>query len=498
MPNARPLRVLALVLGALVVLTTVAPAAAAQGAEPDAGTVTDEKARETSLVTFYGHVFGHGLDAPMPANTQFPKGEDNYGLGTFDYCTPAATATGLPPTNVQPGKDCDSDPNNKLVFYSTAGFVQVSSGSEFSGGGGYAQLHNERGSTKDIVLDTSKPISASVFLSQDFHAWSVSTGTDTYCLHPHPQDAPCVYPYWGWDPGMSPTFVVKASLYYAVLGEYGSAASDMPPIREALEGGQATLVAEGATEPAQVINGIPGYENVYEFTVDLGSPQVGLIPKEANFFLVFSVYNQNGDTKWSGHTWRWWSGEFFPPRFTLPVKNAFDVEGVIPQFVHNKLAIMGVINTPWGSYDVDPAATKLTITNAKGQEIEPVRMEQLADYSVAHGAHYKPVNVTFVWDYVADGLPPGTYSASISAANHQRTAAAECTGTFTILEGGRAGGVTPGICGLQTDAEHKEKEGDPNAPAAAGGSARLPEPPLPTLPVLGLAGLVLARRRGWS
>ncbi len=477
-------------MAGIMVVLVAAPLSVAQ--DPAAPAADAEKTRSTSVITFYGHVFGSTLNNPMPANTQFPTGEDNYGVGATDVCEPV---------NVY--HDCDSDPNNKLAFYSTAGFVQVSSGSEFSGGGSYKQLHNERGSTKDIVLDPQGTIQGALFVSQDAHGWFVGDDFfgETYCVHPNPRDSSCLYPYWGWDPGFSPAFSVKASLYHAVLGEYGGNASDQPPIREAIEDGTATLVAEAERAPERVINGLPNYPNVYEFDVDLGSPKVTTIPKEANFFIVFSVYNvaPDGSSKYSGHTWRWWSGEFFPPRFTLPVKNAFDVESVVPQFVHGKLAILGIINTPWGSYDVDPKATRLTITDASGSEVTPVRIETVADYSVAHGAHYKPVNLTFVWDWQADALKPGRYVATISAANHQRSAASSCASAFTIAPDGTPGSVEPGLCGLQTGAEHRAAVGDASAPAASGGDADagVTPPLLPALPVVAFGGIVLRRRRRW-
>jgi hypothetical protein len=438
--------------------------AAAASHATEAPAPPDAAARPTSIVTFYGHVFGVGAAAPMPANTQFPVGEASYGVGGGGPCTtaPGASAAGVP--------TCDDDPTVKLVLYSTAGFVQISDGEDFTRKGGYAALHNEHGSTKDVLLDTTQPVTASVFLTEDTTSWFVGAG-ETFCFYPNPPDTGCLYPYWGWDAGAFPDAVVKASLYYAVLGEYGADASQAPPVLQAMQGGGATLVASGKTYVQLVTNGLPGSPNVREYKVDLGAPKVERIPKEATFFLVYSFAHESAGTAWGTLEYRVWSGEFFPPRFTLPVKNAFDVEQVVPQFLHGKLALLATINTPWGSYDVNPEATRLTITDERGNVVEPARIETIADYRVAHGAHYKPVNVSFVWDYLADKLPAGAYRATVEAGNHQGSARAACTATFAIGPGGDPAGAQAGLCGLRTDArfQNPQAKGDGHPDASMGG-----------------------------
>ncbi len=454
------------VLIASVLLLPLLGGAVAQG---------DDVSRPTTQVTFFGHVFRHTADAPMPANTQAPKGADNYGLGSFDWCVDGVVwVSNLPATDTEPTPDCAADDRaNKLALFSTAGFVDVRSGSEFTGGGSFEQLHNERGMTKDAILDKSKDVTASVVLSHDYHAWSVDPDGETYCPYiPNPRDTGCPYPYWGWDPGVVPDFVVRASMYYAVLGEYGSSASDLPPVWDSVKDGSAVLIAQGETAPAQVSNGIPNSPNFNRFDVNLGQPLVDKIPKEANFFIIYEFFSRTSGTEWSVHSWRIWAGEFFPPYFTLPVKNAFDVELVIPQFIHDKLVVLGIMNTPWGSYDIDSRATTLTIKDASGKEVTPQSIESFADYSVAHGAHYKPVNITYVWDFKADKLAPGTYTATISGSNFQGSGLSRCEATFTIGANGVPGAVVPGACGQRSaSAEFVNKVSDGAANQADGEEA---------------------------
>ncbi|MDX1612642.1 MAG: hypothetical protein R3185_09735, partial [Candidatus Thermoplasmatota archaeon] len=226
---------------------------------------------ETSTVTFYGHVFGHGLNAPMPANTEAPVGEDNYGFGSFHWCTNQGSAV-LGGASTQ---GCETHPANKLALFSTAGFVDVEDREQFNTEGAYELLHNERGQTKDVLLDTGQPIQATIYLTVDLHSWPA--GGDPYgssCSVPHPPDVPCVYPYWGWDVGVKPDFVVEATLYSANLGEHGASASEAPPIQEAIDSGDAQVIAQGQWGPEMATSGLPGQAGAQQFTVDLGPAQV--------------------------------------------------------------------------------------------------------------------------------------------------------------------------------------------------------------------------------
>ena len=418
--------------------------------------VSGQLAPETSEVTFYGHIFGTGYGGPMPANTEKPIGEANYGLGSYDWCTPAGNAQNLlvPTPNGEVGCGPD-DSNNKVVLFSTAGFVDVRDRAEFLQNGGYALLHNERGQTKDITLDPSRSITATIYLTLDLHAWTVGgTPHGTNCIGTHPPDVPCLYPYWGWDPGTQPDFVMEATLMSASLGAHGGNASDAPPIEQAIRSGEAQVIATGRVGPETVTNGLPGYPNALEFTVDLGPPQITTIPRDQDFFLVYSFYSETSGTQWGHASWRVWSGEFFPPTFTLPVTNAFEVERVIPNFAHGRLALLGVMNTPWGSYDVDPKSVELTVEGPSGSFVEPRHMVRFGDFSVAHGGHYLPVNVTWIWDYQADRLAPGTYTVTVSAQNFQHSAQASCSATFELEAAAngrlRPGAVEEGVCGTQT------------------------------------------------
>lgn len=472
-------------IAVLLSVALVAPAALAQDPAIDDGTPTDEQddssgdagsasssaqgqggsnasgGGNAATTTFYGHIFGAPqLDAPMPFNTEFPEGEENSGLGNFVFCNPA------------PGfANCEDTDAAKLALFSTPGFVQVETVTQWESGGTYAQLHNERGQTKDVLLSGDDSVTATIYLAYDFHGWVVGGG-DTFCMHPHPPDVPCVYPYWGWDMGVNPNAVVEAKLYSAKLGEHGANASEAPPVKEAIESGDATVIAEGKWT-GTMVNGLPGAPQAVKIDVDLGAPSETTIPKENDLVLVYDWYSEAGGAKYINYQWRTYSGEFFPPSYNLTVENPITVERVTPQFAHGRLAFLGIMNTPWGSYDVDPDSVEMEVTGPDGNSFTPENLVKSTDFSVAHGGHFKPVNKTWIWDYQAEGVSSGQYEVTVTASNQQGTATHSCTATFSLEQNEQGelipGTSDPGLCGQQTAEEERVEELEEGAQEEAGG-----------------------------
>lgn len=433
-------------------------------------------------MTFYGHVFGIGRDAPMPMNTQFPEGEADLSQGfTGHYCGIPGDAT------------CEDDPQNEVWLYTTAGFVQIKEYTQFD----YSKLHNERGLTKDTYLDMGRDIKAEFYMSADLHGWLLA-----FCTPGVPHDVPWPVPCWNWDPGYLSQWQVEATIYTGILGEHGGAADEAPDIATAFADGKLTPLATGVSDPVDVQSlEATGNPTVWKFDINLGPPQRDVIKKEESYVVRYQWWSlkPNGEKMVlpEADVWNVDSGEYYPPTITLPVKGAFNVEMVLPQFVYGKLVVLGIMNTPWGSYDVDHDSVQIEIKNTRtGTIIEPRSIQRLADFSVAHGGHYKPVNVTYVWDYAADGVPAGEYDVTISAANFQGSASASCTGGFTLGEGGAAGDIRIGECGVRTISEDQLstiKEGSANDATSRGGDAEplpLPKVSLFTLPV----ALVMLRR----
>lgn len=477
----------------------------AQGAQAQEETEEERQAIEDEPgvpITFYGHVFNNGRANPMPLNTQYPAGEEDYSIGLGGGC-------GAAPPQPDDSADCESWAGNEEFFYTTAGFVQVKSREEFLNNGGYEQLHNERGQTKDIFFDTSQPVTASLYMSADFHGWPVFA---------------CAYMCWNWDPGYFEDWVVEAWLWKAPLGDHGSAASEAPNMGEIANRQLGTLMAHGKTEPTDLISfdeTIPAdalcggpCTTVQEFPVELAwddgfTSSGGIVPKEEDFILEFEWYQETDGQKYIrgsgpvGIVWNLNGGEDYPNRLTLPVRNPLDVELVFPKFVHDKLVILSVINTPWGSYDVDQAATTLTVTDADGREvsIQEGTLTGGLDRSVSHAGHYRPIEGTWVWDYQAQDLAPGSYSVTVETTNFQHSYTTATTADFTITAEGTGGDTRSGRSGLQSfqedvtegvgsavEGEETEQELD----AATGEDKDSPAPGL--FLVTGLLVAVAARR----
>ncbi|HUR26215.1 MAG TPA: hypothetical protein VM327_09415 [Candidatus Thermoplasmatota archaeon] len=464
------------------------------------------QARPGQDITFYGHIFAFGRGVPMPMNTQFPTGEADYSIGTTTHC-------GNPPPAPAANQECRDYASNEQFWYSTAGFVQVKTAEEW--GGDYTLFHNERGLTKDVYLDTSRTPTALYHMSADFHGWLV---------------AACVAACWNWDPGTFQDWTLEATVWHAKLGELHANASQEPDLGEvATRGPSAYKVAHGISESIDMMSfdstvPVVGGHTVWPFPITLEwDPDFvnagGRIPKEDNVVVEWEWYQKTenptgGFNEYitgavgAGIVWNVNSGEDYPSNVVLPVRNPLDVELVYPQFIHGKLVVISVINTPWGSYDIDPAGLKLMVRDSSGNPVQfkDGTLQQVLEQSVAHAGHYQPIKPTWVWDYAAQGLKPGDYTVTVEIPNFQHSVVSSTQAKFTLEEGGE-GTATEGRSGLQSlqgnlHAGHEGTAADPSlatsttttAADGEGGGKHAPAPA--ALALLGsLVGLALLLRR---
>lgn len=493
---------------ACVLLAGLLPAGLAQDAPtPDEGQTREEiLQKEGQDITLYGHIFATnvGGENPMPMNTQFPRGEADLSQGTSTGC-------GAPPPAPADNEDCRADTSNEQRWYSTAGFVQVKNAEEW--GGDYGKFHNERGLTKDVFFDTSKPARATYYMSPDYHGWLVAL---------------CVAVCWNWDPGYYDDWVVESWLIHAPLGELHSNPSEEPEMGDVRARAPGVVVmAHGKSAPTDMISvddtvPVAADPAVTEFKFDYEWDPAfvasgGVIPNTDNIIVEWEWYQETnnptgGTNKYilggapAGLVWNMNTGEDYPANVVVPVRNPIDVELVYPQFIHDKLVILSVINTPWGSYDIDPALISIQVKDKTGTPVQIVdgTMTQVVEQSVAHSGHYQPIKPTWVWDYQKQGLKPGEYSVSVSVTNFQHSVTTETAAVFTIDEAG-TGTTKEGRSGLQTlqgnlHAGHEGTAADPNAvpttsaPASLTSTEKSPGLALP-LAAATLVALALLRRR---
>ncbi len=466
----------------------------------------DIASRSGVPVTFYGHIFDVTTGSPMPMNTQFPINEDDFSRGFGGSC---GSRMGVPLSPNEDGSnmDCGNDTLTANFWYTTAGFVQVKNADEW--GSDYGKFHNERGQTKDIYLDTSTPITATYWMSADFQGWPVAA-CGVMCVN--------------WDPGVLQDWVVEAWVWHASLGNWSEDPSLPPDMGVVISRDPAaTLVAHGKTEPIdmQSFDGtIPavGAKTVYDFNVELAYDAAfvsagGVMPYDENVIVEFQWYQETDGDQYiilppTGAAWNVNAGEDFPPKVVFPVRNPMDVELVYPRFVHDKLVVLGIINTPWGSYDIDRELTRMVVKDGKGNvvPVDPALVTDTLDSSVAHGGHYKPINATWVWDYQAQGLAPGDYTVTVETTNFQHSYTTSTTAAFTINAEGLGEASEAGRSGIQsfTDAELRAfQEASGGGASAAPTSSTPPDDdggkgsPAPALPlaVAALAAVLLLRRR---
>ena len=497
----------ALVMAALLASLVALPVLAQDPPVADAAKTREEILKQPGQpITFYGHMFATnvGQENPMPMNTQFPKGESDLSQGTSTTC-------GQPPPAPADNADCRADTSNEQRWYSTAGFVQVKSAEEW--GGDYAKFHNERGLTKETFLDPTTPITATYYMSPDFHGWLT-----VLC------DAVC----WGWDPGYYQDWVVEATVLHASLGPLHMNASEEPPmgdVRARADG--VVVIANGKSAPTDMVSvddTVPAAADptVTEFKFELAWDEAfvasgAVVPPTDNLIVEWEWYQQTDNPAGgvneyilgsgpAGLVWNLNTGEDFPANIVVPVRNPIDVELVYPQFIHDKLVILSVINTPWGSYDIDPALIKIVVKDASGNPVpfQEGTLEQVVEQSVAHSGHYQPIKPTWVWDYQKQGLRPGDYTVTVEVTNFQHSVTTDTVASFSVTADG-AGQTQEGRSGLQTlvgnlHAGHEGTAADPNAAGSATTSSapattteESPGLPFAVL-AAGLVALALTRR----
>lgn len=485
-------------LVALLAVALLLPASMAQSpTTPDVKQTRDEILKQPGqLVTFYGHIFGIDQSNPMPMNTQFPAGEADYSIGFASGC-------GNPPP-LPADTGCETWTGNNQLWYSTAGFVQVKTAEQW--GGDYGLFHNERGMTKDVYVDTSQKPVSTYYMSADFHGWLVAL---------------CSVTCWNWDPGYYQDWVVESWLWHAPTGELHSSPSDKPDMSAVIgRTADAVLMAHGKTEPFDLWSldpSIPtGQQTVWPFISEMDWDEAfaatdGSVPLTSNIIMEFRWYQETDGQKyiWRGGTapnWNVNSGEDFPANVVIPVRNPLDVELVYPQFIHDKLVLLSVINTPWGSYDIDPALIKLVVKDSGDNlvQFKDGTLTRIVEQSVAHSGHYQPIKPTWVWDYKTQGLRPGDYTVTVEVTNFQHSVTSSTTGLFTINADG-GGSTQAGQKGLQSlqgsiHDGHQGTAADPSVAQSTSSTApavSTEESPGLAVPLLGaaLVALALLRRR---
>lgn len=428
MSRHKPL--LAASLALLFVLSMTSPASASPGAHGEAygSTAGDPRVFEDGKACFdallasgaadrgstcdvlYAHIFD--LLQWVPVNVQRPSSEFYQDL-----------AQGFP--GVPVGHE-EYHNLNELMLNSSPGFV------EYLEPGTDPRIHPERGITADVVFDPDVPITGYWYLSADFD--EIATVDD---IPPGSGMGP--------DAGILPCLTVRMVLQ---TGQYAFKGTDL-----AAGSTTKTIVsAKAAEEPGESLaeTECPGAgpgdimtpENVTEFEVTLDPLSDPVVIPRGEGFVVrvewyqFAPGNPDDQNKVYQGQINVHTGVEHLARVLMPIQNALVIEKVDPVSFDDKIYVQVQANSPWGSYDVDPASLALTLRDPLGNEIPMQHEPPLLRYSVDHGGHFEPVIAVFEWDAKAQNLAPGSYTIEATAKNWQHSATATAS-TPMEVEGKR-------------------------------------------------------------
>lgn len=375
---------------------------------------------DAHCVVLYGHVFD--ILNVVPINIQSPAS-----------CTPDL-ARGF-------SGEVHTGMKNQMFLRSSPGFVEYEEDKCGVQGQDDPDVHPERGLTSDVTISEDVPVTGFWYLSADSGEFS-PMGLD---------EEPSM--------GVMPCVTVRMQLWTQHYVGLGTLVAEGTTTKTVVSTPEALEEALGPTQD-QVDDVCPGSEEtvdpeqVTEFRVDMEKQDSLLIPDYEGYVIGVQWYQHDGgdpdddgnnlmQREWNIHT-----GSEYPNRIVMAVKDSIRIDRVNVQDFDNKLWIRGSINTPWGSYDVDTKNIRIEVVDEDGNTVIDQDSEYVDDmilqYSVNHDGHFKPVNATLPWDYQAQDLPPGEYTARVTVTNWQHTQDAIGEQTFTITDEGFSPGAAPG------------------------------------------------------
>jgi hypothetical protein len=192
------------------------------------------------------------------------------------------------------------------------------------------------------------------------------------------------------------------------------------------------------TYPITMYNA-PGEDAVYEFEVPMRviNPTIPSAASSQGYVVTVVPYQvkQGEEAEFTQAEWRVRTGAKFPPRIVVDVANPMVTKHTLVHTYDDQLFFRWSFVSPWGSYDLDPASLEIQVDGPKqltGADIEFIKLK----HSIDHDGHFKPVNASWRYPYVANPLPPGEYTVKASVHSLQHTYLLEWSETFTVDERG--------------------------------------------------------------
>lgn len=357
-----------------------------------------------------------------PLNTQFPNPDREIDLDR-GFTMPTVYVA-------QEGAPCCKFPNNEFKLFSTAGLI------EYLPDG--FRVHQEPGLAEpvEIVPIDGEYVYLYWYMSPEIGPQSVAA------------DRPGVVPALGVYAKMNlGRFPSDDSRLLIAEGDTGSGYQSETPFADNQCSECVTLVTRpGESDP------------VYEFKVPLKLERT-TIPdvrdpafsdKEKGYVLQVIPYQlEQEKVRVTQADWRLRTGPEYAPRLVLDVDQPLVTKSTRIHTFAEGLFFRWSFNSVWGTYDVDVNSLDIRIDGPK--KLGPAELELVKiKYSFDHDGHFKPINVTWRYDFVNQPLPAGEYTVSAMVHNLQDTYMLDWTDTFTVdaqgvpqvedLGGGLSGG----------------------------------------------------------
>ncbi len=354
-----------------------------------------------TCVVLYGHIFD--LLSDVYINVQgLPAKQPDLARGFTAYVTAEELGFDL----------------NELELYSSPGFVEYASDDDID-----PRIHSERGITADVLVSQTVPVVGYWYMSADAEEVSATGGDRT------PVDA-----------GAMPCLTVRMKIETGrVLGD-GDVLAAGETTKTVITDGMTNEQVAAAQHDCSLMGGASSADlmmpnEVTEFRVDLGIPTADL-PADKGFLVHVEWYQwapDGGDraNKAAQREWNLHTGPENPNRVVMGLDNPLVVREVVPVFFDGMVHVRAFIDSPWGSYDVDPGSVELSVYGPDDQRlVDASILDTDARFRVDHGDHFEPMLARSGWDISADKPEPGRYRLEVSAKNWQHTGLA--TGTAYV------------------------------------------------------------------
>ncbi len=392
------MRIQSRAVGLVIALALVAtPVADAQS--------TLNNPNESTPTTLYFHIFD--TFNKFVINTQ-PMDSEFFEVGGTSF----PTLVGTPANEVTGDFDL-----NTIYGTSTAGPVEY----DFIENG-KPRFHPERGIAADVQIDPSvEPV---VYMYIDVRDVISSGG------------------FTGGAPNALPDFTFRVIMRE---GDDPGTDAQLDQGAKIMEGETTVNIydgqAAGPTNQAAAAGGwvVPDENGIVEIAVPM-KLMSNIIPKTEAFNVRIDWYQGGSagfEDQFAEGYMRLYASPDHLPRLEFAINNPVYIEFIHPQVAAGILLIHTGVNSPWGTYDIDPSNITISVDGPS----TPQTLEQVvAQNQHVHGLHDQAAEITYLWKFRDENAANGEYTIDFSVPNAAGTSVATGSAGF-VVQGKQAFGI---------------------------------------------------------